>query len=42
MDVKLVLDGFGDRFEVGSGGGFRDFKPSRFLPSPRYSVGIYV
>ena len=42
MDVKLALDGFGDRFEVGSGGGFRDFNLFQFLPSPRYSVRIYV
>ena len=42
LDVKLALDGFGDRFEVGSGTGFKDFKPSRSVPSPKYSVGIYV
>jgi len=42
LDVKLALDGFGNRFEVGSGTGFRDFKSSRSVPSPWYSVGIYV
>ena len=42
MDVKLALDGFGNRFEVGSGVGFRDFKVFQSLVDPRYSVGIYV
>ena len=34
MDVKLALGGRWDRFEVGSGVGFGDFKSFRFLPSP--------
>ena len=42
LDVKLALDGFGNRFEVGSGTGFRDFKVLESLVDPRYSVGIYV
>ena len=42
LDVKLALDGFGDRFEVDSGGGFRDFNPSRSLVDPRSSVRFYV
>ena len=42
LDVKLVLDGFADRFEVGSGTGFRDFGPSQSLPSPRPPAGISV
>ena len=46
MDVKLALDGFGNRFEVGSGTGFRDFGPFQPLPSPsspvRISVYIYI
>ena len=39
-DVKLALDGFGNRFKVGSGTGFRDFGPSRPVPSPRTPVRI--
>ena len=42
LDVKLALDGFGSRFEVGSGTGFRDFKVFQFLPSPRTPVRISV
>ena len=42
LDVKLALDGFGNRFEVGSGTGFRDFGSSQFLPSPKTPVRISV
>ena len=44
--IKLSCQNYRIRFEVGSGGGFRDFKLSRFLPSPRtparFSVYIYI
>ena len=42
LDVKLALDGFGNRFEVGSGTGFRDFGPFQPLPSPSSPVRISV
>ena len=42
MDVKMTLDGFADRFEVGSGTGFRDFKSSRPLVDPKSPVRISV
>ena len=42
LDVKLALDGFGNRFEVGSGTGFRDFNLFRSLPSPKTPVRISV
>ena len=42
LDVKLALDGFGNRFEVGSGTGFKDFRPTQAVPSPRTPVRISV